>query len=519
MPFAIEILIKREKRCTFIFISPAWRSAVPLTTQPTDNPFLTRKDHAVNRIAYSIISLCAVVCAFTSSEKAYSQTIFNEFFDEPLDPQTWQIAPLEGTQTLENGQLVFENTTFGHNLWGTNFIVSMEKWPRSSGGVGLRIQMDITKAIGHFWMFGFVPDFVPADDYIIWNTDLEYWFHGIHDGRFFYDSFSGSNSTSDIPFPIDAPEFYTIRTTVDLVEGALWEYNLNDGNGWQLGRDTLGLGGDESPEYGIGIEFNGTGITAVSPNCPPEDLVFDYDFAGTQLDTQAWTLVNNSAGGEFEHNEALILTNPNGKVDWDEFYVEGLEEIPRVMGAGTAEDPLRGAQIVFDVNFTENSNGLQLYMMGIAPASEAFTSWQDVGTYAFHNGNNVWPVQDGILLDTNQFEAAWGYLERLTLGVDRGARWEYSLDDGLTWIEVDDTRGVAGGSDTSFKAFFMYNQQADGGCGDCFVQLNNLSVCYPENTEAEIIPGGIMGIDNVLVGYGELTGPVNMIDRHWVVYD
>ena len=165
-------------------------------------------------------------------------------------------------QQAENA-LVFANKS--PNDWNTMIVHSRESFPASRESTGLRMTLRIQGNTNAHYIVGLYPKF---KSYPGRSTPTPpYGFHqsGI-DTRLLYPM------ASDFSVPIDTDgknSDYSIRVTLDPQAGALWEYDLHDGNGWREARNTIGSGNPNRPVRqrepgGVEMQVNGNVLRALS---------------------------------------------------------------------------------------------------------------------------------------------------------------------------------------------------------------------------------------------------------------
>ena len=180
----------------------------------------------------------------------------DDFTGGEVNPEKWttlinaQSASIQQTESA----LVFENEAL--NGWNTMIVHSKESFPAVHQSTGLRMTLRIGGNTNAHYIVGLLPKF---KSYPGRKTPTPpYGFHqsGI-DTKLLYPM------ASDFSVPIDTDRQnsdYSIRVTLDPA-GAVWEYDLHDGNGWREARKSDH--GPLEPER-VEMQVNGNVLRALS---------------------------------------------------------------------------------------------------------------------------------------------------------------------------------------------------------------------------------------------------------------
>ena len=162
------------------------------------------------------------------------------------------------------GILRFENPAVERFRWNTQVVHSSASFPAVDQGSGLRMTLHIKSNTNAHYIVGLLPKFKKYPGHATPQTPF-----GFHQSalkkRLLYPM------KSDFTVPVDIGgrnANYAIRITLHETSGAVWEYDLRDGKGWQTARQAkMSLSGDSrtsNEPANVEMQVNGNPLRALS---------------------------------------------------------------------------------------------------------------------------------------------------------------------------------------------------------------------------------------------------------------
>ena len=179
-----------------------------------------------------------------------SQVVFeDDFAGTTLDTSKWQAVTFEGG-IRQDDELIFSKNS-GSSDWLKNYVTSVESFSRSSESNVLRVTFKL-RYENALHLSGLFPEGV----YQNWVASMKYGFHenqeSSRDG--IYQIENGTIPHQSSVGELQPNQYRNLRITLDSVQGALWEIDLNAV--WTPLWDTRGhTSGDTSSKYHLVIEF------------------------------------------------------------------------------------------------------------------------------------------------------------------------------------------------------------------------------------------------------------------------
>ena len=158
----------------------------------------------------------------------------DDFNADGINESSWVTIVNDDAASIKqaNGSIIFENSASTRHRWNTQIIHSRQSFPAVHEGNGLRMTLHIKGNSNAHYIVGLLPKFEEYPGHVP-PKPLVGFHQSALDGRLLYPM------KSDFTVPVDIGgqnSNYAIRITLTEKSGALWEYDLHDGKGWQTAR-------------------------------------------------------------------------------------------------------------------------------------------------------------------------------------------------------------------------------------------------------------------------------------------
>jgi len=190
----------------------------------------------------------------------------DDFNGDDINKSNWVTIVNADTASIQQADsaLRFENSGSTGYRWNTQIVHSRSAFPAVEKGDGLRMTLHIKGNSNAHYIVGLLPKFTkyPGRE----TPKPPFGFHqSAAEKRLLYPL----NSDFNVPVDIDGRNVnYAIRITLNEKSGAVWEYDLHDGKGWQTARETESAGPSArlSPGEpgGVDMQVNGNPLRALS---------------------------------------------------------------------------------------------------------------------------------------------------------------------------------------------------------------------------------------------------------------
>ena len=189
----------------------------------------------------------------------------DDFSGDDINKSNWVTIVNADAASIQqtDSSLRFENPASTGYRWNTQIVHSRKSFPAVHQGNGLRMTLHIKGNSNAHYIVGLLPKFekYPGRE----TPRPPFGFHqSAGDGRLLYPL------RSDFIVPVDIGgrnSNYAIRITLNEKSGAVWEYDLQDGEGWQTARETGSVVARRplSPgEPAVEMQVNGNPLRALS---------------------------------------------------------------------------------------------------------------------------------------------------------------------------------------------------------------------------------------------------------------
>ena len=190
----------------------------------------------------------------------------DDFTGDDINKSNWVTIANDDAASIKqaNRSLLFENSASTGYRWNTQIVHSRESFPAMDQGNGLRMTLHIKDNSNSHFIVGLLPKFEKYPGHT--PPRPLFGFHqSAQERRLLYPM------KSDFTVPVDIGgrnSNYAIRITLSEKSGALWEYDLRDGKGWQTARNTKtwepgrALSSDEPSD--VEMQVNGNPLRALS---------------------------------------------------------------------------------------------------------------------------------------------------------------------------------------------------------------------------------------------------------------
>ena len=158
----------------------------------------------------------------------------DDFNADGINESSWVTIVNDDAASIKqaNGSLIFENSASTRHRWNTQIVHSSQSFPAMHEGNGLRMTLHIKGNSNSHYIVGLLPKFEEYPGHVP-PKPLVGFHQSALERRLLYPM------KSDFTVPVDIGgqnSNYAIRITLSGKSGALWEYDLRDGKGWQTAR-------------------------------------------------------------------------------------------------------------------------------------------------------------------------------------------------------------------------------------------------------------------------------------------
>lgn len=253
------------------------------------------------KFAGALIIALFAICSTLGRAQGFTDT----FSGTTINTANWVLTPGPGTITQNDG-LILSNSIANGN-WNNNYVNTVGSFPRASGSNVLQVTFDYAQ--DGIWLAGLYTAGTSVAD-----TNVAYGWHNDSSSVYALDGWEFKNS-------ITGGKTGTARITLDPTQGALWQNDKKDGNGFQTVLDTRGTDGDTSANYQFYIMYNSANNVVTDPGhltinnfsiayvtppvkptptptptaVPIATLPFTENFSGG-IDTTKWNIIGQTTG-------------------------------------------------------------------------------------------------------------------------------------------------------------------------------------------------------------------------------